>query len=231
MSLRIISWKRIISRTLAVLVIGVVVTFLGRVFFWENDYYLSKEGSERAVAIAINATPEEEEVIEVPPTSTEVYEYIVRNGYPRYITIADLGIVNTRILEVGVKAGTKEMSVPNNIYDTGWYNGSAKPGEGRPIIIDGHSGGPNQTGIFRHLDWLGIGSQIQIEVGGGKIYTYEVVESVTKSLAESNKYLSGALNKNINDAETLTLISCTGEWSQVQYTYLSRQFVRAVLVK
>lgn len=232
MSLKITGWKKILSRASWVLVIGVMAGFIGRVAIWEHFYYEGKEGSERAKAMTIaDQTQPVEELEEEKPTETEVYEYIVKDGYPRYISVPDLGVFNTRIIEVGLKPGTREVGVPSNIYDVGWFNGSNRPGEGGAILLDGHSGGPNQLGIFRNLPSLSIGGLIQIEVGGGKIYTYKVVENVTKSIVESNKYMSTVMRNTIDGKETITIISCTGEWSQSQYTYLSRQFVRAVLVK
>ena len=41
--------------------------------------------------------------------------------------------------------------------------------------------------------------------------------------------MTTAFTSPVPGTEALTLISCVGEWSQVQQTYLSRQFVRAVL--
>ena len=35
--------------------------------------------------------------------------------------------------------------------------------------------------------------------------------------------------KTIDNKETVTVITCTGEWSQTRQTYLSRQYLRATL--
>ena len=35
--------------------------------------------------------------------------------------------------------------------------------------------------------------------------------------------------KIIDGKETVTVITCTGEWSQTRQTYLSRQYLRATL--
>ena len=35
----------------------------------------------------------------------------------------------------------------------------------------------------------------------------------------------------ISGKEGLSIITCTGDWSQVQQTYLSRQFLRATIVE
>ena len=49
-------------------------------------------------------------------------------------------------------------------------------------------------------------------------------------LSEANDYMATAIKTPLNGKESVTLISCAGEWSQAQRTYLSRQFVRAILV-
>ena len=43
--------------------------------------------------------------------------------------------------------------------------------------------------------------------------------------------MATAIKTPMTGKESITLISCTGEWSQAQGTYLSRQFTRAVLVE
>lgn len=232
MSLKIIGWKKIIARSIWGLIILMATGFIARTAIWENNYYASKEGSERAVVMAFSNEDElTEQLVEEQPTPEVVIEYTVREGYPRYMSIPDLGIVKSRIIELQTKRGSNELGTPNNIYDVGWYGASNKPGEGGNILMDGHSGGPNEVGVFKYLPTLSVGSRIEIEVGGGAIYTYEVVENLQKSLVEGNKYMSTALHGQINGKETLTIITCTGEWSAIQNTFLSRQFVRAVLVE
>jgi hypothetical protein len=43
--------------------------------------------------------------------------------------------------------------------------------------------------------------------------------------------MSTMLKSPVPGKESLSLISCTGEWSQSQRTYLSRAMIRAVLVE
>ena len=50
-------------------------------------------------------------------------------------------------------------------------------------------------------------------------------------LSEANDYMATAIKTPLSGKESVTLISCSGEWSQAQRTYLSRQFVRAILVE
>ena len=207
----------------------VFLTFLIRVATFENSYYGEKEGSERVV-VETQAVEEQEELIEVPPTEEEVHEYIVAADRPRYLTIDKLGIINARILPMGVNA-KGALETPNNIFDVGWYEGSGKPGQGGTSIIDGHNGGPHVHGVFKDLPALAYGDTIKIERGDGLIYKYKVVENKTVLLSESDAYMSTAARTPEVGKESVTLISCTGEWSQSQMTYLSRQFTRAVLIE
>lgn len=236
MSLKIESngWKGIVKWCgLAILAILFLVFFI-RVAIWENAYYREKEGSERNVVVTETeetaATPEPaEELIEEEPTEQEIYEYVVAADKPRYLTIEALGISNARILALGVD-DSGALATPRNIFDVGWYEGSGKPGQGGTLVIDGHNGGPHVYGVFKRLPDLVDGDIITVERGDGARFNYSVVENKEVPLAESDKYMSVAIKSPIKGKESVTLISCTGEWSQQQRTYLSRQFTRAILV-
>lgn len=208
---------------LVVLVIGIFI----RLVVWEDQYYREMEGSERDVVEEV--VKEEEPLIEVEPTEQEVSEYIVAPDLPRYLSIVKLGINKARILGVGINADGA-LGTPNNIFDVGWYESSGKPGEGKTMVIDGHNGGPNVYGVFKSLPDLEAGDIILVERGDGKIFKYSVVENVAVPLDEADLYMATALRSPEAGKESVTLISCTGEWSQEKYTYLSRQFTRAVLI-
>ena len=217
---------RAIAKWLIIGVFGVLfLVFFLRVLIFENNYYGEKEGSERAVAIEMD-----EELVEVEPTEQEVAEYVVAPDRPRYLTIDRLGIKNARVLPMGVN-DNGELSTPNNIFDVGWYTKSSKPGKGGTILIDGHNGGPHVQGVFKDLPSLASGDVIIIERGDGQVFRYAVVENNAISLSDSNDYMVTAMKSPMTGKESVTLISCAGEWSQAQRTYLSRQFVRAILVE
>ena len=223
-----LSPKRIIKWAIYAVLAILFLVFLIGVSTFEASYYSEKEGSERAVAAG--STVSQEDLIEVPPTEEEVHEYTVAPDRPRYLTVSKLGIRNARILSMGVN-NNGELDTPRNIFDVGWYNQSGKPGQGGTMLIDGHNGGPHVHGVFKDLPNLTEGDLITVERGDGAIYNYEVVENVSVLLSEADAYMATALKSPVPGEESLTLISCTGEWSQQQGTYLSRQFVRAVLVE
>ena len=228
MSLRVEKgWRQIVKWAIWSVIGILVLVFVIRVVTFEASYYSEKEGSERDVAVV---TEEAEELIEEPPTKEEVVEYTVAPDRPRYLTVERLGINNARILPMGVNS-KGELDTPRNIFDVGWYEGSGKPGQGGTMIIDGHNGGPHVLGVFKNLPNLMEGDIIKVERGDGVVYKYKVVENKSVLLSESDKYMSTAAKSPEVGKESVTLISCTGEWSQAQGTYLSRQFTRAVLLE
>lgn len=202
-----------------------LLVFFVKVATFEDGYYREKEGSERAEAAEVV----EEQLEETVPTEEQVAEYTVSASRPRYLSIPKLGVVNSRIIAVGVKANG-ELGTPNNIFDVGWYESSGKPGQGKTIVIDGHNGGPHVHGVFKDLPNLVEGDIIKIERGDGQVFEYKVVDNETIPLSEADEYMRTAFKSPVSGKESVTLISCTGEWSAARGTYLSRQFTRAILV-
>ena len=224
MSLRISNGRTIAKWVIIGILAILFLVFFLKVAIWENIYYNEKEGSARAIALDF-----EEDLVEVPPSDTEVSEYTVAPDRPRYLSIERLEINKARILPMGNNE-KGELSTPNNIFDVGWYYNSSKPGKGGTLLIDGHNGGPHVQGVFKALPSLSEGDIIVIERGDGTIFKYSVVENISVPLSEANDYMGVAIRTPLNGKESVTLISCSGEWSQAQRTYLSRQFVRAILV-
>ncbi len=221
-----INWKKDKNRIIWTIVILVVAAIATRILIWEHNYLQEKEGSERAAAIS---SPTEEEVDETPVTEEQVAEYTVAADRPRYLSIPALGIKNSRVIAVGLSA-SGQLQTPNNIFDVGWYTGSGKPGSGGTLVIDGHNGGPNVYGVFKRLPELTFGDAITIERGDGAVFNYQVVENESYLLKDANAQMNRMFTSPAAGKESLSLITCTGEWSQVQQTYLSRQFLRAVLI-
>lgn len=227
MSLKINGWRKIVKWSVWSILLLLFVIFVIKVSTFEASYYAEKEGSEREV---VTETEEEEELIEVEPTEEEVHEYTVAPDRPRYLTIEKLGINNARIIPMGVNS-KGELDTPRNIFDVGWYEGSGKPGLGGTMIIDGHNGGPHVLGVFKNLPNLVEGDIVKVERGDGEIFRFKVVENKSVLLSESDAYMKTAAKSPEFGKESVTLITCTGEWSQSQGTYLSRQFTRAVLME
>ncbi len=212
-----------------VVLVGVLfLVFFVRVVTYEDAYFKEKHGSERAVVT--DNVGQGEELIEVEPTEEEVREYVVAADRPRYLSVEKLGVEKARILPVGINPDG-ELGTPNNIFDVGWYESSGKPGQGKTMLIDGHNGGPHMHGVFKELPSLVAGDRIVVERGDGMMFTYAVVENIEVPLDRSDVYMATAMKSPESGKESVTLITCTGEWSQAQGTYLSRQFTRAVLLE
>lgn len=218
-------WKKYRSQIAWGIVFLLVAGFVTRVAIWEKHYYESKEGSERPKTQIIT----EIEVDETEITPAQRTEYNVAPGLPRYLTISKIGITNARIFPVKQLANG-EISTPRSIFDVGWYNQSGKPGAGGTMLLDGHNGGPTKVGVFKYLPDLVPGDLITVQRGGDNtVFTYEVVENQTYSIKEANRNMYKMLESPVKGKESLSIITCTGEWSQIQKTYLSRQLLRAVL--
>lgn len=226
MSLKINNWRTIVKWVVYTLLLILLLIFVVRVLVFEHNYYNEKEGSER---VTMSLADPAEDLIEQPPTATEVAEYTVAADKPRYLTVEKLGVDKARILPMGVNS-KGELMTPINIFDVGWYNASGLPGGGGTMILDGHNGGPHVHGVFKRLPDLVTGDIITLERGDGAIFKYAVVENKTIPLDTADAYMATAARSPESGKEAVTLISCTGEWSQAQQTYLSRQFTRAVLV-
>ncbi len=229
MSLKIkTSPKKIISICVWVVLIILFLIYFIRIATFEHSYYAEKEGSERTVVIEEIETSQEE-LDETKPTDDQVKAYTVAPDLPKYLRIAKLGI-DARVISVGINQ-KGQLGTPNNIFDVGWYDSSAKPGLDGTMLIDGHNGGPHVYGVFKRLPDLVKGDIIEVQRGDDVVFKYSVVENNTVALADANAYMSTALKSPVPGKQSVTLITCTGEWSQQQRTYLSRQFTRAVIVE
>ena len=230
MSLKISSLKKYRSKIIWGAVLAVFAGCLLRVMIWETNYYNEKEGSARATSPSPAVVVDTSDVDETEITDDQISEWVVAANRPRYLSIEKLGITNARVLPVGVSS-SGQLLTPASIYDVGWYNGSGLPGSGGTLLMDGHNGGPTKIGVFKNLPSLVEGDIITLERGDGAIFKYEVVENLTVSLDQADSKMASMERSAISGKEGLNLITCTGDWSQVQQTYLSRQFLRAVRVE
>jgi hypothetical protein len=112
--------------------------------------------------------------------------YLLLGNFRRYFMAAPLEIPNkagvqSRILPVGVDA-TNELKTPQNIFDVGWYEGSAKPGSYySALLLNGHVSGPTKPGFFAKLQKLAVGDIVTVECGDGQQFNYRVISKETDS--------------------------------------------------
>ncbi len=150
-----------------------------------------------------NTNVPSEEKPAAPPAT-----YRVAPDLPRTITIAKAGVTQARVLRVGVSS-TNQLKAPASIFDAGWYDGSAKPGEAGAVLIDGHVSGPTQNGVFYNLKSLTAGDLIQLERGDGKVLTYKVMASKTYKADQVD--MAAALTPVVPGVPGLNLITCGGQ--------------------
>lgn len=229
MALNVKTRWQVIWRAVCVLLVLGFFGMLGLLVY--NEKYLAENRSERQPTVAgrpSGETGEQEKIDETPRTKEEIAAYTVAPSKPRYLSIARLGIVNARVVEVGLVSGG-EVGAPSNVFDVGWYTNSGIPGAGGAMLIDGHNGGPTVDGVFKHLDQIVLGDELIVERGDGKILKYEVKDKKILSLKDANNLMASMLGSIEAGKEGLNLISCTGEWNQSKQTYNSRVMIYAIL--
>lgn len=126
--------------------------------------------------------------------------------------------VHRPVEQVGIdRSGA--MSVPNNIWDAGWYEYGPVPGAPGDAVIDGHSGYPDAPLIFGRLDRLRKGDQIVIVSADGSRRLFLVS---TVAVWPARAHPPGLFA--ITGPPRLTLITCTGPFD-AQYKISAERLV------
>jgi len=117
------------------------------------------------------ANPKEDQ-----PTQAEVQSYVVAGDMPRLFRSKKLGI-NARIREVAITP--PNISLPDNIFDIGWYKNGGKPGLSQSTLLVGSVSGQTNDGVFGRIGSVKLGDLIEIEMGDGTVYKYRVLKTKT----------------------------------------------------
>lgn len=132
--------------------------------------------------------------------------------------------IDANIQEVGITYGGN-IGVPNNFTDVAWYKYGPVPGAPGTAIINGHlDNGLALPGIFKHLDSIGSGDEIDIADESGKLakFTVETTDSYFyKKMPMTDIFTTAGKPR-------LALITCTGTWVSSDRTYDHRLVVIAV---
>lgn len=162
---------------------------------------------------------------ETPLPKNSLANYKVAAPNPRAIYISSIHL-SARILPMSVgKDGA--LQAPGNIYDTGWYTGSVRPGETGAMLIDAHSSGGAVGAAFDNLHKVKAGDTITIEAGSGQKYNYTV--AATEVAHKESIDMQKALLPYGNAQQGLNLITCTGGFTKDYTTMKDRLVVYAVL--
>ncbi|MGZ6005248.1 MAG: class F sortase [Candidatus Saccharimonadales bacterium] len=161
------------------------------------------------------------------PSKVEIDNYIVAADTPRYIYIPEIKVPQTRIKHLGIdKQG--QIAVPDNLYDTGWYIDSAKPGQAGAMFIYGHISSWQANGIFYDLNKLQSGDIVTVERGDGRKFNYKVVK--TKIYPADKVNMSEVLTAAEPDKPGLSLMTCAGKVKPGTSEFTERLVVFASLV-
>lgn len=144
-----------------------------------------------------------------PPNANANNSYQVSADLPRILTIDKID-VKARIRSVGVGLNNI-LKAPANIFDVGWYDGSAKPGENGTIVLDGHVSGPTKHGVFYSIGTLKVGDKVTLERGDGKKFTYSVtgLELFDNDKVDMNKVVT----TSVAGKPGLNFMTCAGRFN------------------
>ncbi len=93
-------------------------------------------------------------------------------------------------------------------HNVGWYQWSARPGEGENVVLWGHvlrwKATPRLPAPFERLNELKLGAEISVTMADGKLHHYKVVRTVLARPNEIRYILP-------TGSARLTLVSCFGQ--------------------
>lgn len=214
--------KQIQRGTSFVIIVGIIALLV-------LGFFAYKEMTKPTVAItpiasgagSNNADVVKEASDETPVAVNSIKQYTVPADQPRMLRINSLSI-SARVRPMSVNS-IGAIAAPVNIYDSGWYTGSAKPGEAGAMFIDGHASGATRMGLFAYIDTLKDGNEVSVERGDGQVLHYKVVhvETVSKDSVDMSK----VLRTYDGVKEGLNLMTCTGTWIKGERTYDKRAIV------
>lgn len=207
---------------IGLMLIAISIVILITVAFSTYDTWRQNQELRKDVTTARVATDStvREGTDETQVTGSDVNSYAVSADMPRILHIPRID-VKARVFRMGISDGT--IQAPENVWDTGWYQGSAKPGEKGTAFIDGHISGPSQPAVFHKLSTLTKGDRIEVERGDGTIIRYSV--SAVETIPLKDVDMQSILNSS-TATESLVLMTCGGEYMG-NYKYDSRVVVHA----
>jgi len=200
----------------AAIVMVLAITGYVSVDTWLTNRSVEQLAGGPAVAGVVSSTDAAVEGTDDAPISSEVFNaYTVAPNKPRYLRIDSLDVA-ARVLPMSVN-NKGAIQAPVNVFDAGWYTGSATPGEVGAAFIDGHAAGQLREGLFGYLDTLQNGDEMTIEMGDGTTYRYRVVHMETVPREGLN--MRTALLPHGNVLRGLNLMTCIGTYIPEQNTY------------
>jgi len=208
--------------SVALISIGTALIVASIVMFvvWWQAYSDAQGNSDLETVVSFG------EAIQTPtpgPTPTPAANYPPASESPLQRLIIPSADIDAPVVVKGVDAAGV-MQSPDNAFDTAWYDFSAKPGYGGNAVFSGHVDYINVgKAVFWVLKDLNPGDEIHIRLEDGTVYRYAVnfkqqYDAATAPVEE----IVGATPR-----ETVTLITCSGTFSNASHQYDKRLIVRA----
>lgn len=144
----------------------------------------------------------------IKPKPQEIADYSVPADSPKYLAIPAISISKARVIRLGLLKDD-QIAEPSNIYDTGWYEGSSKPGQLGAMFIYGHVSSWTANGLFYNLKKLKTGDKILVTRGDNQVLTYQVV--TTKVYPYNDVDMAKVLAPIDSKLPGLNLMTCTGK--------------------
>lgn len=168
------------------------------------------------------------EPAEDKPDENAFFAYQVDPDKPRYLRIPTQSVYS-RIKELGLTTDGA-VDAPWNVHDTGWYNGSIKPGSKNGVsLILGHTSGYSMPGVFKSIGEMKKDDIVEVERGDGEVVKYIVdkVEEYELDKIDMRKILY-EVEKGTH---SLRLMTCSGQYDSLNREYLSRTVVYTTEIK
>lgn len=131
--------------------------------------------------------------------------------------------VDAYIQHIGLNAdNNKEMDVPSNFTDVGWYEPGVRPGMQGSAVIAGHYNGKDvPEAVFYNLDNLQIGDEVVIMSAERieDIFRVVKIETYAYDEATTEVFLSDDGKARLN------LITCGGQWLVEENVYDTRTVI------
>lgn len=136
------------------------------------------------------------------------------------------------VVEIGIITPDGVMQNPSGSWVVAWYDALGAPGLNDNVVMAGHLDywdvGP---AVFWNLPDLGSGSPMTLVMDDGEQIDYELASSRLYNVRE--ELTPEVIQSDVTGPtgqETLTLITCGGEFDPVTGEYLYRQVVRSYKV-
>jgi sortase A len=198
------------SRTGAFIVSLIVVAALA-VFSWTAVHALFYAPDSGIAVLQLAAT--------APMTEAST------SSLPSRLIIPSLNI-NAHVQYLGINAAGN-MQAPDNFTDVGWYKYGTTPGFRGSAVIDGHvDNGLGLDGVFKHLNELTVGEEVDVQTAGGTMLHFQVADIEIYPY----KNAPAATIFAQDDATRLNLITCEGTWVPGGDTYDHRIVIYTKLI-